>query len=39
MTERPEGTPNGRKGGRARVYPLDKDRLGLVIEWLAWFAT
>jgi len=23
--------------GRTRVYTLDKDRLALVTEWLAWF--
>jgi DNA-binding transcriptional ArsR family regulator len=27
------------KRGRARVYTLAKDRLALVVEWLAWFDT
>ncbi|HKU42579.1 MAG TPA: metalloregulator ArsR/SmtB family transcription factor [Polyangiales bacterium] len=27
------------KRGRSRVYTLDKDRLALVTEWLAWFDT
>ena len=27
------------KRGRSRVYTLDKERLGLVAEWLAWFDT
>ncbi|MBK7398467.1 MAG: helix-turn-helix transcriptional regulator [Myxococcales bacterium] len=25
--------------GRTRVYTLDRERLGLVTEWLGWFAT
>jgi DNA-binding transcriptional ArsR family regulator len=25
------------KRGRARIYTLDKERLALVAEWLAWF--
>jgi DNA-binding transcriptional ArsR family regulator len=27
------------KRGRTRVYTLDKARLALVAEWLAWFNT
>jgi DNA-binding transcriptional ArsR family regulator len=27
------------KRGRTRVYTLDKERLALVSEWLAWFDT
>lgn len=27
------------KRGRTRVYSLDKGRLALVSEWLAWFNT
>lgn len=26
------------KHGRTRLYTVDKGRLGLVSEWLAWFA-
>jgi DNA-binding transcriptional ArsR family regulator len=25
------------KRGRTRIYTLDKERLALVVEWLAWF--
>lgn len=25
--------------GRTRVYTLDRERLGVVTEWLGWFAT
>jgi DNA-binding transcriptional ArsR family regulator len=25
------------KRGRTRIYSLDKERLALVTEWLAWF--
>jgi DNA-binding transcriptional ArsR family regulator len=31
------GLLHQRKEGRARVYTLDRSRLDLVREWLAWF--
>ena len=26
------------KQGRSRIYEVDRERLGLVREWLGWFA-
>jgi DNA-binding transcriptional ArsR family regulator len=33
------GLVRQQKRGRTRDYTLDKDRLGLVSEWLRWFDT